>query len=171
MRYYVYGPYEMARDGRAVSRQRQDKKVFWEVVDVDDQGLSDACGCYVFLIRGVAWYVGLAAAQSFRQEIFQHHKLLLYGEALQLVNGRAQFIFIAKVTPSDRFAKPSENGHRDIRWLEKLLIGSAISRNRRLRNIKDTKLLREMHIPGIINSGKGEGRATSVQCLRRAVGT
>ena len=172
MQYYVYGPYEMAREdgGLAISRRRDDKKAFWAAVDQGEKGLPEACGCYVLVIRGVAWYVGLAAAQGFRQEIFQHHKLLLYSEALRKVGGRAQFIFIAKATPSDRFSKPSKNGHRDIRWLEQLLIGLAIVRNDGLRNIKDTKLLREMHVPGIINSNQGEGRATSVQALRRAVG-
>ena len=171
MKFYVYGPIEMARKGAAISRQREDKAAFWKAVEDEDPGLSEACGCYLFIVRGRAWYIGLAEGQGFKHEIFQHHKLLLYSEALQAVNGRAEFIFVAKITPGDRFAKPSASrGHKDIVWLEKLLIGSAIRRNGRLRNIKDTKLLREMHVPGVLNTGRGEGRAISVQALRNAIG-
>jgi hypothetical protein len=171
MRYCVYGPIEMTRCGAAVSRERRDKKAFWDSVEEKENGLSDACGCYVFVVRGRAWYIGMAEKQGFKKEIFQHHKLLLYSEALQAVNGRAEFLFLAKVTPGDRFAKPSRKyGHRDIRFLEKLMIGSALRRNPRLRNIKDTKLLREMHVSGLLNREPGEGRAITVQALRSAIG-
>jgi hypothetical protein len=124
----------------------------------------------VFVIRGRAWYVGLAERQDFKHECFSAHKMLQYNDALQAVNGRPSLLFIAKVTPHNRFSKPTTRGHKDIRLLENLLIGSALGRNPRLQNVKGTRLLREMQVPGILNTGPGQARATSVQLLKRALG-
>lgn len=167
----MYGPIEMTRNGAAVSRDRHHKKDFWARVDEEDDGLSEACGCYLFILRNRVWYIGMAEKQPFKKEIFQNHKLLLYSEALQTVPGAAQFVFLAKVTPANRFARPSKkHGHKDIRFLEKMIIGSALRRNQNLRNVKDTKLLKNMHVPGLLNKKKGEGRALSVQAFKAAIG-
>ena len=170
MRYAVYGPFEIPRNGKIVSREREDKDALWDEVEQCKEGLSHACGCYVLVIRNRAWYVGLAEKQSFRQECFTAHKIIQYDAALNEVQGVPNLLLLPRLTPTDNFASPSKNGHRDIRLLEKLLIGSAITRNPDLRNIKDTKLLREMNVPGILNSRQGQGRADSVQLLRRALG-
>lgn len=58
----------------------------------------------------------------------------------------------------------------DIRALEQLLIGAAIDRNPNLRNIKDTKVLREMNVPGFLNTKKGQATSESVQEFKRAIG-
>jgi hypothetical protein len=55
--------------------------------------------------------------------------------------------FFAKLTPTGFLATPSENGHADIRALENILIGLAISRNRDVSNVRGTKFLREMNVP------------------------
>lgn len=170
MRYSVYGPFEVKRNGNIVSRDRQDKKQLWDQLEAKEDGLSYACGCYVLSIRKRAWYVGLAEKQSFRKECFSVHKIAQYDAALNEVSGVPHLFFLAKRTPGGKFARPSKNGHRDIRMLEKLLIGSAISRNSDLRNVRDTKLLREMNVPGILNSEQGQGRADSVQALRLSLG-
>jgi hypothetical protein len=117
MRFEIYGPYDVPRNGRWVSRSRHDKRQFWEAVEEDVACLSAACGCYVFAIRGRAWYVGLAERRSFLDECFSGHKVLQYNEALQSVNGNPSLYFIPKITPRSRFARPSVNGHRDIRFL------------------------------------------------------
>ena len=170
MDFYVYRPFEMVRDGTAISRDRIVKREFWKMVDEEDDGLSCACGCYIFIIRKKAWYIGMAEAQPFRTEIFQHHKLVLYSEALREVNGPAKFVFLAKLTQSgERFARPRK-GQRDIQTLEKLMIGAALGHNPMLRNFKDTKLLREMHVPGLLQTGRGEGKALGVRLLREALG-
>jgi len=112
----------------------------------------------------------MAEKQSFRQECFTAHKIVQYDASLNEVSGIPSIIFLARRTPSCQFSAPSERGHRDIRMLEKLLIGSAVSRNQDLRNIKDTKILREMNVPGILNSEQGQARADSVQSLKKALG-
>ncbi|NDU91421.1 MAG: hypothetical protein G3I10_02190 [Ferrovum sp.] len=170
MRYEVHGSFEILRNGRFVSRTRDDKREFWETVEEYCEGLADACGCYVFSIRGRVWYVGLAERQSFHYECFSGHKVLQYNEALQSVSGTPFLTFLPKLTPGDRFARPSTNGHRDIRMLENLLIGVALRRNPELQNARGTKLLREMNVPGFLNTQRGQARAGTVQQLKRVLG-
>ena len=170
MQFEIYGPYDVPRNGRLVSRTRSDKGEFWNAVDGDVEGLSEACGCYVFAVRGRAWYVGMAERQCFWDECFSDHKVNQYNQALQSVSGQPYLFFIPKVTPGDRFARPSPNGHRDIRLLENLLIGIALRRNPELQNIRGTTLLREMNVPGVLNTRQGQGRAGTVQDLRHVLG-
>ena len=93
-----------------------------------------------------------------------------YNYSLQRVSGEPQLHLIAKLTPTGRFAAPAANGHRDIQFLETLLIGMALNQNEDLQNIRGTKFLREMRVPGILRPGRGEGRLNSVRSLRGALG-
>jgi hypothetical protein len=169
MKFEVHGPFSVRRKRRLVSRENEDKKKFWEEVEDDEEGLSEACGCYVFAVHGRVWYVGLAAAQSFKHEMFTAHKINLYNDALQDVAGKPSLLFVAKRTPRNRFAKKSARGHRDIEMLENLLIGSALSRNPKLKNLKGTKLLREMRVPGLLNNAPGKP-SPSVRAFKKALG-
>lgn len=170
MLYKVFGPYAIPRDGVLIAKTAADRREFWSAVEAEADGLPDACGCYVFSIRRRAWYVGLAEKQTFCQECFSLHKLNQYNYSLQRVSGEPQLHLIAKLTPTGRFAAPAVNGHRDIEFLETLLIGMALNQNEDLQNIRGTKFLREMRVPGILRTGRGEGRLSSVKSLRDALG-
>ena len=170
MKYEIYGDFPIARNGSLISRKKEHKSQFWAQVEGMEPELSDACGCYVFVIRGRAWYVGMAEKQTFKQECFALHKITQYNEALGQVNGKPSLILIPKLTPSGRFAKPTSRGHSDIRMLETMLIGSALGRNSSLQNVKGTKLLREMNVPGFLNPRPGQARASMVQAFKRAIG-
>ncbi len=169
MNFDVAGPFPVERQNGLVSTGREDKNAFWESVENWEPGLADAIGCYIFVVRGRAWYVGMAARQCFCNEIFSPHKLNQYNQALARVTGKPSIILIAKVTPGNRYARPG-SGHGDIPMLEDLLIGLALGRNPDLQNIKGTKILKNMRVPGLLNSQQGWGRATSVQVLKRALG-
>ena len=170
MQYEIYGEFPIARNGSLVSRKKGDKSNFWKLVEEAEPGLSDACGCYIFVIRSRAWYVGMAEKQPFKQECFALHKITQYNEALGQVSGNPSLLLLPKLTPSDRFAKPTSRGHSDIRMLESMLIGSALSRNPDIQNAKGTKLLREMNVPGFLNPRQGQARASAVQAFKRAIG-
>lgn len=170
MQFEIYGEFPVARNGSLVSRSREDKRTFWDAVEEAELGLSDACGCYVFVIRNRAWYVGMAEKQSFKQECFALHKITQYNEALAQISGNPSVLLLPKLTPGGRFASPTSRGHADIRLLENMLIGSALSRNSSLQNVKGTRLLREMNVPGFLNSRQGQARANLVQAFKRAVG-
>ncbi len=52
--------------------------------------------------------------------------------------------------------------------LEKLLIGSALAVSQKLMNVKGTKLLRGMHVPGFLNSVRGKP-PPAVRALKTAL--
>ena len=170
MQYQVFGPFAIPRDGVLIAKSAAERREFWSAVEAEADGLPDACGCYVFSIRRRAWYVGLAQSQTFRQECFALHKLNQYNYSLQRVSGEPQLHLLAKLTPTGRFCAPATSGHRDVEFLETLLIGMALNQNEDLQNIRGTKFLREMRVPGILRTGRGEGRLNSVRSLRDALG-
>ena len=62
---------------------------------------------------------------------------------------------LPRLTKSEkRYCKvtKSQNGWRDVAFLEDYLIASALRANPRLRNIKGTKYLQRLHVAGLINS-------------------
>ena len=171
MQFSVHGPFPAKKKGSRVLKAK-DKKAFWVDVESICPGLSSACGCYIFCIGPKAWYVGLAEKQSFQKECFSPTKLLHYTVAQELVQGRPTLLFIAKRTAKkNAFAKPSISGHKDVQFLENILIGAALARNPDLLNAKGTKFLKRMVVPGILNTPKGVAKSTSVQSLKKALGT
>ena len=168
MRFAVYGAYELPRkNGKVIDDTAKSKRAFWGRVDEDIEGLSEACGCYVFAAQNKPWYVGLAGKQSFRKECLTSHKVSIYNRSLAEYERAAPWLYlIAKLTPGDNFASPSVNGHKDVSALEKVLIGLAIARNPNVSNIQGTKFLREMNVPGLINSEPGQASAYAVKEIR-----
>lgn len=151
-----------------ISNDRNDIQSFWNDVETDgEEGLPDAVGCYVFGIRAgkgtVPWYVGLAEKQSFKLECFSPHKLNHFNNAIAKKKVTPIILFIARCTSSDRFSRPSANGYIDIRILETMLIGLAVKRNPYLLNIRGTKVLRDMVVPGIINTQQGGQSASTLE--------
>ena len=144
-----------------IARDPTQKQEFWNEVDDRGQGLSYACGCYVFVLHPSGggprpWYIGMTAKRDFRGECLQPHKINLYNDAMAGYNRAAPSLyFISKLTGSGKqFAKPSSNGHGDIKTLEDLLIGMAYARNQKLLNIRGTKFFKEAVVPGVMNSPK-----------------
>lgn len=166
MNYDVYGPFEIIRDGKLVDRSARVKRQFWESVEEEERGLPSAVGCYVFCIGKKPWYVGVAEKQSFRKECFQPHKINAFNSALNKQQGKPQLLLISKVTPGGSFAKAGVNGHKASRFLEDLLIGMALARNQDLENIRGTKLMKELAVPGVINTARGKASKNSVRFLK-----
>lgn len=147
---------------------------FWNEVDAQLQdGLSGGIGCYIFSIRSgggsLPWYIGLAEKQSFKKECFTSHKLVHYNDLLATRRGVPMMTFVSKYTPGGRLLNPTGNIHRDIKFLERLLISNCLKRNPDVLNSRDTKLLREMEVPGLMNSPKGKAPA-SVQDFKNLIG-
>ncbi len=156
--YQVFGPFELCKSGHLVDRLSCGE--FWDTVEQRKTGLSKAVGCYIFGIRAAKgakpWYVGKTEKHSFKGECWTHHKLNLYNEALKnRKKGTAVLYLVAKRTKRGRWAKPRKNGMGDVRALENLLIGTCLLRNRKLLNIKQTKHLRALKVPGFMNEQPG----------------
>jgi hypothetical protein len=171
LRFAVYGGYELPRLNKIIDSSAGSRQDYWNSVENDIEGLSQACGCYVFSAQNRPWYVGLAEKQSFEKECLTYHKIDRYNKVLASYQRAAPYLyFVAKLTPGGSFCSPSKNGHSAIKALENLLIGLALSRNPDLLNIRGTKILREMNVPGILNTESGQGQAYAVQEIRSLFG-
>lgn len=161
MIYSVHGPFKMKKMHRAIAIDRSSKSTFWSDIESSVPGLSSGIGCYIFSLKnGVnakPWYVGQTKRLSFKGEIFQAHKIRHYNAVLKTQNAKGiEFFFIAKRTPKGRLTKAQKGQkkttHTDIDSVETMLIGAALDKNEKLRNIKSTKLFNKLIIPGFINS-------------------
>jgi hypothetical protein len=171
MRFIVSPAFKIDRKpNNHVDATRKSRARFWRTVEEEWEGLKDASGCYVFGLKTgggpVPWYVGKAERQSFEKEIFAIHKLHHYDDVLAGIKGTPYVFLIPCITPTERYCKPTRNRNASIRFLETLLIGMAIRRNPRLKNAKDTSLLRTLRVRGLINSdikGHPGGGATDLR--------
>jgi len=171
VQFAIYGGFEIQRKK---NRLGLFENSFWNQVEVAAGDLSKACGCYVFALKHgnniVAWYVGKTERRTFGHECFQATKINYYNEALIDHNGTPLLFLLPRLTAAgNRFSKPTSGKYRDIDYLETMLIGIALERNRELLNVKKTRLLREIVVPGIINSPQG-APAQPQRDLKKALG-
>jgi hypothetical protein len=153
----VKGPYEVPRRHNGlVDTTIKAKREFWEEVEADAAQLSEACGIYIFSVKarrgGLPWYVGRTTRRDFRHECLGPHQVNLYNQPMADRRGRPELFLIAKKTPSGRYASPSINTHHDIEFLEDFMIGMALKRNPDLLNARSTAMLKNLVVPGVINT-------------------
>ena len=171
MIYSIFGPYEVLRNekGNVCKEKKLINKNFWNEINAKEDGLPNACGCYLFALRIskgiVPFYVGCAKAQSFKEECFGAHKINIYNDSLGSIGTPVMFL-VAKQTAGGKFAKLSKTGHLDIDCLETLLIGSCIKKNPKLANNHKTKILRNIIVPGFLNAKIGKPKDSTVQFMR-----
>jgi hypothetical protein len=176
MKFFPHTAIEIPRQSNGhVAADKDSMSFFWMSVDAQlEDGLSGAIGCYIFSIRAsrgiLPWYVGLAEKQSFRKECFTSHKLVHYNNVLASQRGVPMMTFVSKYTPGEKLLNPTGNEHRDIRFLERMLISNCLQRNPCVSNARDTKLLREMEVPGLLNTPIGMSYA-SVSAFKTLIGT
>ncbi|MGO9768178.1 MAG: hypothetical protein ACLPSW_01225 [Roseiarcus sp.] len=164
------GPFRIRLDEHGNIPRKLDK--FWAGVENEKSGLSSGKGCYLFGIKtsGASslypWYVG-KTGKSFCSECFQPHKRVIYLESIsryERVN--AYLLLIPRLTEGG--ALYTGNGATPTSFLENHLIHLGIQANPELQNKKNTKLFREVQLPGILNSSVGQPSGATTE-LRRAL--
>lgn len=155
----TFGPFEIKLDEYGnIPNSMTD---FWATVELKYSGLSAARGCYLFGIRTsggpriVPWYIGKTNYQTFESECFKAHQRKHYSRAINFYDRAKPFLYL--------IAQMTKNGKRlyrgqaptSIEFLETYLIGFGLRANKDLLNKRDTKLYREVVMPGFLNSGKG----------------
>lgn len=170
MKFKVFGPFPIAFDDSG--NIPRSLKSFWkEMVDKKHPGLSGAKGCYVFGIktsgsdRTLPWYIGKTNNQTFMAECFKPHQRNHYSRAInEYRRAKPNLYLIASLTSSGQFS--TKNSHQLITFVEEYLIGFGLWANKKLLNKRDTKLYREITIPGILNSEKGSIGTAATQLKR-----
>ncbi len=169
LKFQTFGPFVLPRQKyqsgvkkgkfrKSIDNTKKSRASFWENIDKKEPGLPDAVGCYVFALGKIPWYVGKTERWRFKNETWEPHKLNHYNAALAaLKKAKPVLYLIAKRTPLGKFSKATKGSHKDIKYLEILMIGAALRRNDKLRNKRDTTYLKTIHVPGFMNSA-GPGR-------------
>jgi hypothetical protein len=175
LNFYPYASVEVPRAANGlIAADKNSMNDFWLSLngDLGDE-LSESIGCYVFSIRAgkglLPWYVGMAEKQSFRQECFTSHKLNYYNNAVAGKKGTPLLTLVVKHTPGNKAIRPTGSEHRDIQFLETMLIANCVGRNSELFNVRDTKMLRDMCVPGLLNTPPGKP-AAAVSDFKKLVG-
>ena len=161
MLYLTFGPYDLetrqGRKGITLDLRNDALGRFWDRVEKEAQrDLRRALGVYVFAgsvrYNFVPWYVGQSKA-GFEGEVFNASNKDKYQTAYShdMVADQAVIFLIAKVTPkTGNLAKSLRLAEAN--FVEQTIIRAALSANPKLVNNKNTRLLREMEIRGVINS-------------------
>jgi hypothetical protein len=159
MEFKIFGPFPIELDGDgSIPNSVRD---FWDLVEKNAAGLSEAKGCYVFGIQSsggpriTPWYIGKTNNQTFATECFKAHQRNHYWRALSRRKRKRPYLFfLAALTKGGRRFSKNRNA-RKIDFLETYLIGLGLRANANLLNKRDTKLYREIVVPGLLNSGHG----------------
>jgi hypothetical protein len=183
MLFRVFGPFKMPQNPNGlIAFDGEARNAFWESVNSKHERLPSGCGCYIVAAargnRAKPHYVGLTIRRSFEQECSAPHVIEHFNEVIAgNPNLQPQLFLIAKLTPTGRFARPSQSdrvnitfaAHADIKFLENYLIGLALDRNPELRNQRQTRYLRNLHVEGFLNTGPGQP-SRSASSLRTLLG-
>jgi hypothetical protein len=178
MNFDSYGPFDLDLGDVRSLRWRAD---FWQSVhelydwssEKRSHNLSTAIGCYSFLTRRgdklTPWYVGKTTAQAgFAGEIFTPHKLEILEKVKERGRGRLSVALFPLIDEDANFIHPYSSARYTIDWLEKTLIGMALSMNQDFENIRDTKHHRNISVLNILGK-RSRGRPhKDTQILRSA---
>ena len=175
MMYTTQGPFELptreGMNGKVLDYSNPAKTRFWKHVDNAFDGLQFGVGCYLYCIRSgggiTPWYVGQTKLR-FNQEVFESHKKVVYQQVLneRVASGTPVLFLIAKLTPSGNVG--TSISKTESKFVERLLIERALHKNYDLMNQKDTKYLRELIIPGLLNNPTG-APTSGAQMLKKAL--
>jgi len=162
MLFQAFGPFPIERGANGlVAMTKDSRRLLWESVEECCEGLASGCGCYIVAAAGPngakPHYVGLTTRRSFKAECSASHVVNHFNQVISGRKLRPQLYLVAKLTPKGSFAKPSAGkGHPDIAFLETYMIGLALDRNSELRNIKQTRFLKDLRVEGFLNNGQGK---------------
>ena len=174
MYFEPYGPFDLRPT--LENENRSWRADFWSEVESYCEGLSGANGIYIFSLKFgskfTPWYVGKTCSEKgFKQEVFQDHKISHYYDASGERRGRQYLHLIARVEVSKmNFSKYNDLAARQIDDLESYLIGMALVRNPKLRNISKTRFLRSLNIAGVIGPRYEERPREDSRTLKNVLG-
>ncbi len=169
MRFDVAGPFDLTRHGKKKMITEQSMADLKPHLERWEDGLSRACGCYVFAIHAgqgyTPYYVGQACRQSIFREALNPSNREKYNKACSDSHGTPILFFLPMRSPNGRY-RSKGGGGLAIDFLERWLIAAAINKNPNLINNKATKVLRKISVAGILNPKKGKPSVASQRLVK-----
>jgi len=167
MNFDVEGPFVLKRYGKKKVLAKSTLADLEEQLEVRDERLRTACGCYLFALRAakgfIPWYVGQACKRPLSREALNGTNLTKYNEVMSDHKGTPVLFLLPMMTPEWRYRKLSRKlgGLAALDFLERWLIATAIQKNPYLINNKETRFLRNIYVRGFFNAGHGDSTLRS----------
>jgi len=173
MNFDIFGPFDIQKRNSPINANNVRKILREEFATVDER-LQSACGCYLVVNKAGGgyrpMYVGLTKSLNFLKECSTDHKIAIYLTiASQKDKGTIKIFLIPKQTARGKFCKPKKKRDKTLHFLESLLIGRCLEKNENLLNIQKTKEIKNMVVPGFLNSPKGQP-TTPTREFKKAIG-
>jgi len=172
LEYQTFGPFTLQPEDK-YKITRGVLSDFFSDAETEKPGISNAVGVYILTVQAhegavpKPWYVG-RTDRGFRQRFsFQLGKFRNILEDAS--KGIPKMFLIARVTPRGALVKPAKKKLLYNDELEQLLIGSCLAQNSQLFNVRETKHLREISVPGYRNNKPGKPKQ-SAQLLAKVLG-
>jgi hypothetical protein len=168
----VVGPFVITRHGPNNLIDTQSYFDLRQEADDKWEGLSSACGCYVFAIRAgkgfTPFYVGQACATRLVAEAMNASNCLKYNRVLPK-RGKPVIFLLPMMTTTGRLRKRPKSGKLlSVDFLEKWLIATCLVKNPHLLNNMQTRLLKKLHVTGVLNAKQGASNGAS-SAFKRAI--
>jgi hypothetical protein len=164
MDFDVFGPFKIERENLRSARMitKASMTGLWDKLEDESEGLSKACGCYVFGIKAakgiLPYYAGQALKSAILSEAFNSSNILKYNKALLDRGAGTPVLFVLPwLTNGGKYRRPSAaDSNPVLDFLEDWLIAQTLQRNAKAINNKKTKFLRKVHVTGVFNAEQGE---------------
>jgi hypothetical protein len=163
MQFDVAGPFKLSRHGHSKILTKTSASELKPRVEDWETGLSEACDCYVFALQAGGgskpYYIGQACKRALLAEAMNASNLNKYNEVLgSRKRGKPVLFLLPMRTPRGKFRKRKTGNGRigALDFLERWLIAHALERNPKLKNNRETRFLKKIHVTGIFNAKKGE---------------
>jgi len=162
MKFDIVGPFKIERYTHKSLITNDSVVALKKIIEAEEEGLSQACGCYVFGIRAGKGMTPYYAGQSLRRSIFKesmnHANITKYNVVLASTKGTPILFLLPWLTNGGKLRKPSKKQGSSpvLNFVEDWLIATALQKNPDLINNKQTRFLRKVHITGAFNAKHGE---------------
>ena len=169
MNFDVFGPFEIPRIPSltiiAVNKQAVEKVS--KDADSEKPGLSNAPGCYVFVMKAgkgyTPWYVGKSVKPTWTivEEALSSEKENKYNHLIAEKKGTPMLFLVPALTEGGKFCKRTGKELPAVDFLEQWLIGQALNKNPDLLNVHYAQFLKNLYVPGIFNPKPGKPTAAA----------
>ena len=167
MNFELAGPFKLKCYRGVVKKKESREHLLKDLIEWDED-LPSAHGCYVFAIRAGKGWTPYYAGQALRRTIFAEathvDKLQKYNEVLaDYERGTPVLFFLPWATDGgERYRRLTRRSSPTLDFLEDWLISLCYRRNDKLINIARTKILKSIHVQGVLNATPGDWSAGSV---------
>ncbi len=177
MHYKIFGPFDVPIEKKLIVSRKTNQRLkdFWEDVERKREGLSQATGCYVFILKPdsadlpeLPCYVGQTSNQTFQsRSLNPRTATILFRMKSKRGYKTATLKIYFAANMKYRGKKFSFSSSADHKKAEKLLIEYATGVNPNLLNTQGKKFFKKLVIEGVVNSN---GRSTSAKSFKKLLG-